>query len=101
MDRPGRPSSGQQRMLLLGVLLMVCATFAAAAGSSIEVAVNAREPALRVDAVGNAEISWTAAGGGRRSLLVDRGGAIRYGGLAGADVSHPSAVAGIPWVVVI
>jgi hypothetical protein len=80
----------------LGALLL-----APAAAGSITVAENAAKPSLRVDASGNAEVSWTA-GGVRRTLLVPPGGLVRPGGrLAGADVSRAAPAAGIPFARVV
>jgi hypothetical protein len=80
----------------LGALLL-----APAAAASITVAENAAKPALRVDAAGNAEVSWTA-GGARRTLLVPPGGRVLPGGrLAGADVSRGAPTAGVPFARVV
>jgi len=56
---------------------------------------------LRVDTAGNAEVRWTGADGSRRSLLVGRDGSLRFGGLSGADVSHPATGVSIAWAVVV
>lgn len=66
------------------------------------VAVDARDASLRVDAAGNAEVSWTASDGSRRTLVVDRSGSIQYGRRSsGGDVSHPVSSVAIPWAVVV
>jgi hypothetical protein len=90
----------------LAVLAAICAAAtaltAAAALGSVEVAVDPRGgESLRVDAAGNAEVRWMAADGTRHSLLVGRDGSLRYGGLAGADVTRPAAGVAIPWAVVV
>jgi hypothetical protein len=90
----------------LAVLIAICvasaAVTAASAPGSVEVAVDARGgESLRVDAAGDAEVSWTAADGSQRSLLVGRDGSLRYGAPAGADISHPAAGVAIPWAVVV
>ena len=65
--------------------------------ASITVATNAARPALRVDAKGNAEVSW-ASGGGRRTLLVPARGRVLPGGrLSGVDVSRAVADPVIPF----
>jgi hypothetical protein len=54
-------------------------------------------PALRVDARGNAEVSWTA-GGARRTVLVPPTGLYLPGGtLQGPDVSRATAAVAIPY----
>jgi hypothetical protein len=90
-------------MALLTALCAAAAVLAAGSAlASVEVAVDPRSgESLRVDAAGNAEVRWTATDGSQRSLLVARDGSLRYGGLSGADVSHPSSGASIPWAVVV
>src|SRR4051794_25817226 len=71
-------------------LLGVVAAFAAAQSSSaaITVGTNASAPALRVDAKGNAEVSWTS-GNRRATVLVPvTGGPQQGGALAADDVSQ-------------
>lgn len=54
-------------------------------------------PALRVDARGNAEVSWTA-GGSRRTVLVPPSGKYLPGGtLPGRDVSVGTSAVAIPY----
>jgi hypothetical protein len=80
-------------------LIAIVATLAAAPAShaALTVATGAAAPALRVDAAGNAEISWTS-GGKRMTVLVPRAGRTVAGGqLAGADVSRPLAGEQIPF----
>jgi hypothetical protein len=91
------------RVALLTALCATAAALAAASAlASVEVAVDPRGgESLRVDAAGNAEVRWTAADGSQRSLLVTRDGSLRYGGLSGADVSHPAAGVSIPWALVL
>jgi hypothetical protein len=73
--------------VVAGVLAFVEPTVA-----SISVASSAERPALRVDARGNAEISWTASGR-RRTLLVPPAGLYLPGGrLAGPDVSKHASL---------
>jgi hypothetical protein len=68
---------------------------AGAAAASIWTADGARAPSLRVDARGNAEVSWTE-GGARRTLLVPPSGKTLPGGrLPGPDVSRPARVPGL------
>ena len=86
-------------VLKRGALLAVVLTALAGVGSAsaaIAVAYDAQRPALRVDAAGNAEVSWTA-GGVRRYLFVPPTGRVYPGRrLAGADVSRTSRRAGDP-----
>jgi hypothetical protein len=89
----------------VGLLTALCtAAVLVCAGSafaSVEVAVDPRGgESLSVDSAGNAEVRWTAADGTQHTLLVGHDGSLRYGGLSGSDVSHPSGVS-IPWAVVV
>ncbi len=60
-------------------------------------ATNASRPALRVDARGNAEVSWTA-GGARQYLLVPARGEVFPGRrLTGRDVSRATHAVSIPF----
>jgi hypothetical protein len=69
----------------------------AVASASIAVAYDAQRPALRVDAAGNAEVSWTAAGV-RRYLLVPPTGRVFPGRrLVGADVSRVTTSPALPF----
>ncbi|MBA2462995.1 MAG: hypothetical protein H0V45_14730 [Actinobacteria bacterium] len=80
---------------LLGSMLPLVVV--ATASGSITVATDAQRPALRVDARGNAEVSWTA-GGARRYLLVPPTGPVYPGRrLEGADVSRNSTAVAIPF----
>jgi hypothetical protein len=76
---------------LLVVRWVVIATAALSPGTafgSTTVATGVARPALRVDARGNAEVSWTD-GGRRHTLLVPPAGRVLpEGRLAGRDVSH-------------
>jgi hypothetical protein len=70
------------------------------AGASVEVGVDAHNATLRVDAAGNAQVSWVAAGVGH-SVLIARDGSLRFGGgLEGPDVSHPATLR-LPWQVTV
>lgn len=70
---------------------------AASASASISIAKNVARPALRVDALGNAEVSWSA-GGARRTLLVPAVGLYLPGGrIRAADVSRPTTIRGLPF----
>ncbi len=69
--------------------------------ASISIAANVVRPALRIDALGNAEVSWSS-GGLRRTLLVPAVGLYLPGGrLSTADVSRPATVTGLPFARVI
>ncbi len=70
---------------------------AKSAQASISIAKNAAGPALRVDARGNAEVSWSS-GGVRRTLLVPAVGLYLPGGrISTADVSRPAKLPGLPF----
>ncbi len=87
------------RWVLLGLLVSLVAGGEAAA--SIKVAADARDPVLRVDSGGYAEVDWTASNGARRTLLVSPSGSVTYGGrLSGGDVSTPANVQ-IPFAIVV
>jgi hypothetical protein len=82
--------------LLTSSVLLALAS-ATAASASITVATNVERPALRVDARGNAEVSWTA-GGVRRSLLVPPTGRVFPGRrLPGSDVSVGTTSVPLPF----
>src|SRR5579871_6525520 len=68
------------------------AALAPAALASYGVATGATAPTLRVDAGGNAEVSWSA-GGSRKTFVVPRTGVGHYGTLSGADASKAAALA--------
>ena len=83
------------RALLVAAAVLLAAP--AAAAGSITVATNVQRPALRVDAKGNAEVSWSA-GGSRRYLLVPSTGRFLPGGrLPGRDVSRPATDVTLPY----
>jgi hypothetical protein len=52
-------------------------------------------PALRVDAEGNAEVSWTP-GSGRNSVVIPPRGLYYHGSLPGANVSRPARAVVVP-----
>jgi len=82
------------RAAIVAVLGLV---LAAPGAASISIASNAQRPALRVDAKGTTEVSWTAAGR-RRTLSVPPSGLYLPGGrLAGPDVSTAARVPGLPF----
>jgi hypothetical protein len=82
------------------VVLVVAAMAVASpamAAASVTVTKNAQRPALRVDARGYAEVSWSA-GGARRTLLIPpRGRALPGGRLASRDVSRATSAVAIPF----
>jgi len=85
----------------LPLALIAALVAPAAAGTSVTVTTSAKRPALRVDARGYAEVSWSA-GGVRRTLLVPpRGGALPGGRLPGRDVSRAARAVRIPFARVI
>jgi hypothetical protein len=84
-----------RRALVIPAFLALAAP--AAASASITVATNVQRPALRVDAKGNAEVSWSS-GGRRRYLLVPPTGRFLPGGrLPRPDVSRPTAAVSLPY----
>jgi hypothetical protein len=101
--RAQRAHERRWRHLTAGVcaaaaVLVVCVP----ARASVMVALDTQGASLRVDAAGNAEVSWTAPDGSHRTLTIDRDGAMRYGGAGvGADVSHPASAVEIPWAIVV
>jgi hypothetical protein len=85
------------RNVKLALGLALVATLAADAQASISIATNAQRPALRVDAKGNAEVSWTA-GGRRQTLVVPPTGLYRPGALlSGPDVSRAATAPALPF----
>ena len=79
-------------MKLLPLIAAIFVAFPPAATASVTVTKNAQRPALRVDARGYAEVSWTA-GAARRTLLIPpRGRALPGGRLPGRDVSRAASV---------
>ena len=79
------------------VVLLLALVGAGPASASITVATNVQRPALRVDALGNAEVSWTA-GGRRHYLLVPPTGRFLPGArLPGIDVSRASTAVALPY----
>ena len=75
----------QVRLTMLAAVAALA--FSQAAAAAITVGSNASAPALRVDADGNAEVSWTA-GGKRHTVLVRPGSGAVAGVLSGSDVSE-------------
>src|SRR4051812_36308896 len=70
------------------------------ATAAITIGTNATAPALRVDAAGSAEVSWTA-GSPRHTMLVRPGGSPLARGLSGGDVSEAVRGEQIPFQRVI
>jgi hypothetical protein len=67
------------------------------ARASISIAKNVAQPALRVDARGNAEVSWSS-GGTRRTMLIPATGLYLPGGrITTKDVSRPTTIPGLPF----
>ncbi len=97
--RFGRDTGGKPGCVQRGLLIVALVSLAAAApaSASITVAKNAQRPALRVDARGNAEISWTQRGV-RKTLLVPARGRVLPGGrIRTRDVSRPTTAVAIPF----
>lgn len=84
------------------IVVAVCALVAAgSAQASIWIFNGVARPGLRVDAKGNAEVSWTESGA-RKNVIVPAHGLLYHGGsLPGADVSKPATVAGLPFARVV
>lgn len=87
-------------MLAVAVALLLLAVSEPAA-ASVGVASNAARPTLRVDAKGNAEISYTN-GDVRKTVLVPVRGAVLPGGrLEGRDVSRAATRPALPYMKVL
>jgi hypothetical protein len=89
--------------LLFACVAAVLAAFSLAGGAraSIIVATNAQSPALKVDAKGYAEVSWTA-GGARHYVLVTPDGKTQANGrVLDADASEPSTAVSLPYLKVL
>jgi hypothetical protein len=85
------------RNFRLTVALSLLATLAGDAQASISIATNAQRPALRVDAKGNAEVSWTAAGR-RHTLVVPPTGLYQPGArISGPDVTRAVTAPALPF----
>jgi hypothetical protein len=99
------PTMGTRPRMRRGpvVLMMLAAGLlgsAEPARASISIAKNVVRPALRVDARGNAEVSWSS-GGTRRTLLIPATGLYLPGGrISSKDVSRPTTVPGLPFAKV-
>jgi hypothetical protein len=83
-----------RRVLIAG---SVAAVAPAVATASVTVTTNAQRPAIRVDARGYAEISWTSRGVRRTLLIPPRGEALPGRRLSGRDVSRTTAAVSIPF----
>jgi hypothetical protein len=87
-------------MRLALIATLACA-LAPSAACSIVVATNAQRPALRVDAKGNAEVSWTH-GGRRQTLLIPvRGAALPGATITQTDVSRAVSGPALPFLRVL
>ena len=85
--------------LALTALLAAC--LAPAATGSISVADDASAPSLRVDAAGNVQVAWSAAGVGHTLLVPVHGRVLPNGRFSGADVSHAGSPAAVPFARVV
>jgi hypothetical protein len=82
---------------LAGVCAIALLLLVESAPASISIATNAIRPALRVDARGNAEVSWSSSGV-RRTLLIPPVGRYLPGGrITTADVSRRTTIRGLPF----
>ena len=89
-----------RRVVALTVSLLPFAV-AAQAAASITLGSDAQRPALRIDKLGNAEVSWTS-GGTRRYVFVPPTGRVYPGRrLAGADVSRSTSAVALPFLRVL
>lgn len=101
-DVRARLSSTPALLATLALSSMLLLLSSAPASASIKIAGDARDPVLRVDAAGDAEVSWTTPSGGHESLLISKDGSLRYGGtLPSADVSRPTGSVTLPWQVAV
>jgi hypothetical protein len=83
--------------LVAGLLAVASLALAGTAETSLNVAEDVSRPALRVDARGWAEVSWTAAGA-RRYLLIPPTGRVLPGRrLTRPDASRPTSAVAIPF----
>src|SRR4051812_11909566 len=89
------------KQLLLPLASVAALVAPAAAVASVTVATSAKRPALRVDARGYAEVSWSASGVRRTLLVPPHGRALPGGRLPGRDVSRPARGVRIPFARVI
>ena len=81
----------------VGLCAVALLLLADSAPASISIATNPIRPALRVDALGNAEVSWTSSGV-RRTLLIPAVGLYLPGGrITTADVSRGTTIPGLPF----
>src|SRR5262245_19692271 len=95
-----KPSNMRHLTATLAIAAFALLGLAPGALASVSVGTNAAAPVLRVDAKGNAEISYKV-GGQKRTVLVPVNGAVLYGGkIAGADVSKASS-ADVPFAKVV
>src|SRR5881296_1687451 len=78
------------------LLLAALAVPASATGSIGITFAPFSQPALRVDARGNAEVSWTARGSRHTVLVPGTGRYLPGGTLSGPDVSQPASAVVIP-----
>jgi hypothetical protein len=88
-----------RRRWALGCALVAMLVVVQMAAASYGVATGATGAALRVDAKGDAEVSW-AQGGVHHSFIVPPSGAGYYGTLAGGDISRRAKVA-LPMAVAV
>jgi hypothetical protein len=98
--QPGLPfeqSANCDRMVRLVLIVAVALVAAAPAAASVMVAKNAKRPALKVNAGGYAEISWTERGVRRTLLVPPRGGLLPGGRIRGPDVSGATTAVAIPF----
>src|SRR5262245_45295629 len=85
--------------LMLAAVVLVW--LAPAAKASVGVGTNAARPSLRVDAHGNAQVSYTT-GDGRKTVLVPLRGPVLLGGtLDGKHVSKPAKKPDLPYLKVL
>ena len=81
----------------IGLVLLAAAVAAETSSASIGlIPAPFDRPALRVDAAGNAEVSWFA-GGARRAVVIPPAGKLFYGTLPGPDVSVAAPGVVIPY----
>jgi hypothetical protein len=95
-----RPANSWRRppgLAALTLALMVGGLVAAGAGdASICICVAGRNPALRVNAKGFAEVSWTSQGSRHYRVITPRGRVV-VGRMTGRDVSTPTTAVRIPY----
>ncbi len=89
------------RLVLMALFVLGLSGPIESAVASIGIAENASAPALKVDARGYAQVSWTQAGARRTMLVPPTGRYLPGGTVSGADVSSPASDVKLPLAVLV